>query len=31
MAQTPAMTPRRALCGEFIHLSEKMNRTLATR
>jgi hypothetical protein len=31
MAQTPAHTPRRALAGEFIHLSEKMKRTLAAK
>ena len=31
IAHTPAQTPRRALCGEFIHLSEKIKRTLATR
>ena len=31
IAQTPAHTPRRALCGEFIHLSEKMKRTLAAK
>ena len=31
MAQTPAHTARRAVCGEFIHLSEKMKKTPATR
>ena len=31
IAQTPAQTPRRALCGEFIHLSENMKSTLATK
>ncbi len=31
MAITPANTPRRAVLGWFIHISERMNRAVETR
>jgi hypothetical protein len=31
IAPTPANTPRRAVAGSLIHLSEKMNSAVATR